>query len=42
MYVVLQLMFTVCIPFYCEIINFRGAQFSWIGENEYIRGDVIS
>ena len=27
---------------YCEIINFRGAQFSWIHENGYIRGDVIS
>ena len=27
---------------YCEIIYFRGAQFSWIHENEYIRGDVIS
>ena len=27
---------------YCEIIYFRGAQFSWIHEIEYIRGDVIS
>ena len=27
---------------YCEIIYFRGAQFSWIHENGYIRGDVIS
>ena len=27
---------------YCEIIYFRGAQFSWIHENVYIRGDVIS
>ena len=26
----------------CEIIYFRGAQFSWIHENGYIRGDVIS
>ena len=25
---------------YCEIINFRAAQFSWIHEKEYIRGDV--
>ena len=27
---------------YCEIIYFLGAQFSWIHEIEYIRGDVIS
>ena len=27
---------------YSEIIYFRGAQFSWIHENRYIRGDVIS
>ena len=27
---------------YCEIIYFRGAKFSWIHENGYIRGDVIS
>ena len=28
--------------FYCGIIYFRGAQFSWIHENGYIRGEVIS
>ena len=27
---------------YCGIIYFRGAKFSWIHENGYIRGDVIS
>ena len=27
---------------YCEIIYFRGAQFLWIHENRFIRGDVIS
>ena len=27
---------------YCEIIDFRGAHFSWIHENGYIPGDVIS
>ena len=32
----------ICVDTYCEIIYFRGAQFSWIHENEYIRGDVIS
>ena len=27
---------------YCEIIYFHGAQFSWIHENGYIRGDENS
>ena len=27
---------------YCEIIYFRRAQFSWIRDFQYFRGDVIS